>query len=86
VACPSVSACIATGYYTDSAGRQHGLLLTGHGAAWELATAPLPAGAATNPKTGLWYAACPSVATCVVAGDYTDSTGSWQGLLLTGPA
>jgi hypothetical protein len=86
VACPSVSACIATGYYTNSAGRQHGLLLTGHGAAWKLATAPLPAGAATNPKTGLWYAACPSVATCVVAGDYTDSTGSWQGLLLTGPA
>ena len=86
VACPSISACIATGYYTDKAGSQQVLLLTGHGAAWKLATAPLPAGAATNPKTSLLYATCQSATTCVVAGDYTDSTGSRQGMLLTGPA
>jgi hypothetical protein len=35
---------------------------------------------------GLLYATCQSATTCVVAGDYTDSTGSQQGMLLTGPA
>jgi hypothetical protein len=29
VACSSATSCVATGYYTDSAGNQQGLLLTG---------------------------------------------------------
>ena len=84
VACPSASSCVAAGFYTDSSGGQHGLLVTGSGTSWTAAEAPLPANAATDPDAALTSVACPSASSCVAAGAYTDSSGNAQGLLVTG--
>src|SRR5262249_13301657 len=83
VACASPTSCAATGYYVDSSGSQQGLLLTESSSGWVAAEAPLPANAAANPNVTLGSIACPSTATCVAAGTYTDSSGSTEGLLLT---
>jgi len=82
VACPSASACVAVGGYTDSSGDQQALLLVSRGSSWTATKAPLPAGAATNPNAYLPDVACPSATTCVATGSYTDSSGDQQALLL----
>jgi hypothetical protein len=84
VACPSLSSCVAAGYYTDSAGNGQGLLESGSGTAWTPTEAPLPADAATAPTVYLNSVACSSASACVTGGDYTDSQGGNRGLLLTG--
>jgi hypothetical protein len=90
VACPSAASCVITGSYTDSTSNRHGLLLTGHGSSWTAVKAPLPANAAIPgpgippPGPDLGGVACPASAVCVAVGDYTDSAGNMQGLLLTG--
>jgi len=83
VACPTATACTAIGSYSDSAANSQGLLLTRHRNRWTAATAPLPAGAATNPEVYLTGIACPSATACAAIGNYTDSAGNVQGLLLT---
>ena len=84
VACPSASSCVAAGAYADSSGRDQGLLVTGSGMSWTAAEAPLPANAAADPNVLLNSVACASASSCVATGDYTDSSGSTQGLLVTG--
>jgi hypothetical protein len=85
VACPSASACAAVGDYDDADGSQ-GLLLTGSGTAWTATETPLPLGAATIQQgASVEAVACPSVTACVAAGFYSDASGNFQGLLLTGP-
>jgi hypothetical protein len=49
-----------------------------------LITAPLPRGAAINSHAALGPIACLSLKFCVATGDYTDSSGNGQGLLVTG--
>ncbi len=57
----------------------------GSGAAWRAVAAPLPPGAsATAPQVSLNAVACPSAASCVAAGQYTDGAGHGQPLLVTG--
>jgi hypothetical protein len=84
IACASAATCVAAGTYTDSAGTQQELLLTGHGTSWTAVEAPLPPGAGGNPLPSISSVACPTAATCVVAGSYEDSAFHEQGLLLTG--
>jgi len=90
MACASTSACVITGRYSDSSGAPQEMLLTGL-RSWAATKAPLPADAAHPghgpfpPGPDLPGVACPSVTICVAAGDYTDSSGGRQGLLLTGP-
>ncbi|MGD0937533.1 MAG: hypothetical protein ABR922_23560, partial [Streptosporangiaceae bacterium] len=48
MACPSATACTASGGFTDSSGNSQGLLLAMHGSSWTAVHAPLPAGAATS--------------------------------------
>jgi uncharacterized repeat protein (TIGR01451 family) len=45
--------------------------------------APLPANAASNPGVSLNSVSCASAANCTAAGNYIDSSGNLQGLLLT---
>jgi uncharacterized repeat protein (TIGR01451 family) len=45
--------------------------------------APLPANAATEPFVDLRSVSCASAGNCTAVGDYVDSSGSFQGLLLT---
>ncbi len=84
VACPSAQECVAAGYYYDSSFTFQGLLLTGHGSSWTAAKAPVPAGAAARPQPTISGVACLSVQECVAIGSYEDSSGSYQGLLVTG--
>jgi hypothetical protein len=86
VTCPSAALCVATGFYTDSAGNSQGLLLSGQGSTWAATKAPLPAGAVTTPSTQplVSSVACSSGSACVAAGSYTDAAGNSRGLLLTG--
>ena len=51
---------------------------------WKVTRAPVPAGAAADPSTGIFGLTCPSVSTCVAFGSYSDTMGAVQGLLLTG--
>jgi hypothetical protein len=83
VACMSVTVCVATGGYTDSSGNWQGLLLSGSGSSWTAVKAPVPAGAAANPQVSVFDVACPSATVCAATGNYTDSSGNTQGLLLT---
>lgn len=85
IACPSASSCTAVGYYTDSAGRQEGLLVAGAGKTWTATEMPFPARShpAANPDVIPWAVTCPSVSSCTAIGSYNSSSGS-QGLLLTG--
>lgn len=50
---------------------------------WTPAQAPLPANAAAVPYASLDFVACPSVTSCVAVGQYQDSSGNYQGLLVT---
>jgi hypothetical protein len=51
---------------------------------WKVTRAPVPAGAAADPSTGIFGLTCPSVSTCLAFGSYSDTMGAVQGLLLTG--
>jgi hypothetical protein len=84
VSCASADNCIAVGEYADSSGHHDGLLLTFSGTSWTATEAPLPAGADADPMVSLSSVACPSTAACVAVGQYSDSSGDPQGLLLSG--
>ena len=81
--CPSVGSCIAVGVYNDSGGHRQGLLLTETGGSWAATPAPLPPGANASPAVELLSAACAAPGICIAAGDYLDSGGKGQGVLLS---
>ena len=92
VACPSPSECVAVGTYTDSSG-EHGLIVTGSGASWTAAEAPLPANAGTPASVTLTAVTCASPSACVVVGSYnthglllTSSGSSWTAIKAPLPA
>ncbi len=89
LACPSVSKCVAAGAYWDTSGLIRALLVTSSGSSWTATEAPLPANANPNPNPSqgsqLEFVICPSARKCVAAGNYTDTSGDFQGMLLTGP-
>jgi hypothetical protein len=82
VACAST--CVATGNYVDSSGYFQGLILTGSGTSWTATAAPQPANASSLSEVNIGSVACPSATTCVAIGDYTDSSGNQQAMLITG--
>jgi len=86
IVCPATTECVAAGRYRAASGGNQGLLTGGHGTSWLVASAPLPAGAAADqnaPGAGLASVACPSVSSCVAAGQYTDTAGDARLLLLS---
>jgi hypothetical protein len=83
VSCTSPGNCTAAGWYTDSSGHQQGLVLTQSSGRWVAAKAKLPAGAATNPLVYTSSVSCASAGNCAVVGEYNDTSGNEQGLLLT---
>jgi hypothetical protein len=84
VACASATTCVTAGYYADTSGNLQGLLLTKSGTTWTAAQAPVPVGADAHPRVSIGSVACPSATACVAVGNYYDSSGTQQGLLLTG--
>jgi hypothetical protein len=91
VSCASTGNCTAVGIYTDDSSgdaNRHGLLLSETSGTWAAGVeAPLPANASTN--TTLMFTgfvdsvSCASAGNCTAIGDYLDSSGHVQGLLLS---
>jgi hypothetical protein len=94
ISCPRATACAAVGIYPDSQDYGQGVIETGSASTWTAATAPLPAndlpvGFETQGSIGppqLSAIACPTQSACVAVGSYVDTSDTWQGMLLTGPA
>lgn len=85
IACASATSCTAVGGYTDSAGDSQGQLLSGSGSSWTATEAPLPPNAApVTVGTALNSIVCPSTSSCVAAGEYRDTAGNQEALLVTG--
>ena len=84
VSCASAGNCGAVGSYIDSAGHTQGVLLAEGGGVWAAGVeATLPAGAATDPDVSINSVSCASAANCSAVGNYIDSAGYQQGVLLT---
>ncbi len=83
IACPSLTRCVAVGYYQDAHGRQEGMLLTWSGKSWTTRQAPLPANGGPNPWVDLNAVSCPSSSRCTVGGGYENAASTPLGLLLT---
>jgi hypothetical protein len=78
VACQSVTACTAVGFYDTSAGTGGTLIEHWNGTDWRIQPSPLPTGAIFG---GLNAIACPSVTACTAIG-YTDTgllAQTWNG-------
>jgi len=86
VACPSATECVVVGQYNDSSGHTDGLLLTGFGKQWTTAEEPLPSGVTGASSGGLKSVVCPVSAGCGAASWYSDSSGNYHALLVTGLA
>jgi uncharacterized protein YjbI with pentapeptide repeats len=81
VSCPSLKVCFAAGHYRDRAGGQ-GMLLRWTGTHWTAAKAPLPANATSNPDATVAGISCRSATMCMAVGQYSDTDGNQDGLLL----
>jgi hypothetical protein len=87
VSCASAGNCTAVGSYDDSSGHQQGLLWTETSGTWAAGVeASLPANANTTPAglSSVSSVSCASAGTCTAVGEYIDSSGHEQGLLLGG--
>lgn len=86
VSCASDTSCVAVGTYAqiNNVGPDYGQVQSGHGTSWTATEAPTPANSLTQPqpRAALSSVACASAA-CVAVGDYEDSSGFHEGLLLT---
>jgi Protein kinase domain len=84
IACPSVSTCIAAGFYTVRNGTSPGLFDTLSNGRWTAARAPLPPGAAVADQgVALDTIACLTVDNCVAAGFYATQNRADEGLIET---
>lgn len=87
IACGSPTSCTAVGVYSDNANNTSdltGMLATGSGTSWASIESPLPANAAALSNVSLTSITCASATSCVAVGDYTDSAGYTDGLIVTG--
>src|SRR5207302_1424514 len=83
VSCASAGNCTAVGSYTDTSGFRRGLVLTETAGTWATGVeASLPGNAASNPKVSIGSVSCASAGNCSAVGNYNDSSGHPQGLLL----
>jgi hypothetical protein len=84
VACSAPGTCAVVGEYNDSASNQQGLLISQSGGVWGGGVeVTLPANALGTPAATLNSVACTGAGYCTAVGQYTDSAGTFQGLLLT---
>jgi hypothetical protein len=83
VSCPSAGGCAAVGQYTATSGRAQGLVVTEMSGTWATGSeAVLPANAGTGPAVSLYSVSCPSPGNCAAVGQYSNSSGNQQGLVL----
>jgi hypothetical protein len=83
VSCVSPGNCSAAGEYLDGSYNSRGLLLNEVSGTWATGIkAALPPGAAANPAVDLSSVSCASAGNCSAVGEYRDSSGNTEGLLL----
>lgn len=82
VSCPSVSVCVATGWYFSTAGGEPAQLLTWSGGTWTATKAPVPPNAAVDSNQVNSGVSCPSASECITGGDYWTPHNTVDGLLL----
>jgi hypothetical protein len=84
VSCTSAGNCTAVGDYTESSGDTEGFLWRETAGVWGtgVETTP-PANAASNPRMEFSSLSCPSAENCSAVGQYTDSSGATEGLMLS---
>ncbi len=89
VSCTSADNCVAAGFYIDAKQSFQPMIIAETGGVWAQGVeAILPANAApeTTPFSQfalLTKVTCTSVGNCVAVGDYTDTNGNGQGLIIT---
>src|SRR5262249_21694817 len=84
VSCASAGNCTAVGAYDDRMRHRQGVLLTQTSGKWAAgAKAPPPARGSTPSGVGLRPGAGAWAGNCTAVGDYRDSAGHQQGLLVT---
>jgi hypothetical protein len=88
ISCATLSSCVAVGSYYTKSGGGEGLIVYRHGSSWKTVNAPHPADAARNKNSQgeqLDSISClKTTANCIIAGQYTDSSGDGQIALLEG--
>jgi hypothetical protein len=75
MSCPALGSCVAVGDYLDSSGTFHGLTETLTAGSWTALNAPLPEGVDSVSYSDLNRVSCPTVGSCVAAGEYQDALG-----------
>jgi hypothetical protein len=82
VSCTSSSACIATGYSTDTFGNSYTLALAYNGTAWSttnsLNPAPVTSSGQANAFTGVW---CTAPFSCIAVGNFSNTVGTGLSLV-----
>lgn len=81
-ACFSASSCAVTGGYYDAAGVEHGVVLTGSGSSWTSVETPAPPSGGSG--ASIAAVTCVTASSCVAVGEYVDTAGTQEALLLTG--
>ncbi len=74
VACTSVGACTAVGYYTNTSGTEVALVETLSGTTWTAQPAALPHD--VSGFSNLTWLSCPTAGWCMATGEYESSTGN----------
>jgi hypothetical protein len=84
VSCTAPGTCAVVGGYYDANSNQQGLLLNQNDGGWTVGVqAPLPGNALSTQAATLNSVACTGAGDCTAVGQYTQSNGTFQGLLLT---
>ncbi len=82
VACGSATGCVALGTYLVANGDSLGVIDTSSSGTWSAGTTPTPTGASSDPSPAVFAVTCKGATFCLGVGQYTDSTGRTQGLVL----
>ncbi len=84
VSCTAAGDCTTVGSYLDSSGHRQGLLLNESSGSWAIGVqVSSPANAGADPAAFLGSVSCAAAGDCTAVGNYTDSLGHRQGLLVT---
>jgi hypothetical protein len=84
LSCALPGACSAGGYYTDNSGNEQSFVVTESNGLWGKAKEAPGSGALNAGRdAGIASVSCASVGNCSAGGDYTDSSGNRQALVVT---
>ena len=86
IRCPTSTTCVAVGtYLTSTAGipQQAMVVSVTNGVPSAVNAVTLPDDASANPAANLSYLQCPSASFCVAAGNYTDTSGGTEAMIVS---